>query len=184
LKSGLTEDCFGRCQKWEKNTRNWSTVDIHESTLRERLELNVTSGPKMGRKAVFTDGQEHELGNHLLQLPSFFHWVTLTELQRILYDFAGRNSLKHKFNHEIQLAAQAWEQGLLGRNKELLGSLNLLHLAGSRVHVTRFHDNLVAVFETYKFSLNHTFNVDASRFSCVQKPSVISCQGHKLPGIA
>jgi hypothetical protein len=55
----------------------------------------------MGRKTVFTEEQEWELCDHLLQFSdSFFggEGVTLIDLWWISYEFAEQNNVKHNCN--------------------------------------------------------------------------------------
>jgi hypothetical protein len=81
--------------------------------------------------------------------------------------------VKHNFKQEIKLAVKDLAQGFLRRSRELNVSkpepitvrIMILAFTSSKTEVTQIYGNLVAVFEMYKFGLNHIFSVDERGFS-------------------
>jgi hypothetical protein len=49
--------------------------------------MNLTSGPQIWRKAVFTDELQRELSDHLFHFSQLFYEATLVEVRRTAYEF-------------------------------------------------------------------------------------------------
>jgi hypothetical protein len=50
--------------------------------------VNLTSGPYIGRKAVFAEEQQRELSDHLRHLSRLFYEATLAEVRRTANEFS------------------------------------------------------------------------------------------------
>lgn len=73
----------------------------------------------MGRPQVFSEEQEKELANCLIELFNRFYRITLTELKHLDYCMV----IKHNFNSEKQMARKDWAMVLHRRNNISLKKL-------------------------------------------------------------
>jgi hypothetical protein len=112
----------------------------------------------------------------VLQLSDIFYWefwLSYGQLNASLQN--EKKTLIRNFKHKTKWAGKDWAQDLRRRNRELgvtkpKPTRVIGILAFKKIEVTRIYDNLVTVLGMCKFGLNHTFSVDESGFSFVQKP--------------
>jgi hypothetical protein len=102
----------------------------------------------------------------------------LIELQGIAYEFGEWENINHNLKYEIKFAGMTGNQGFLTQDRELRVSkpeptIVISILTFNKIYVTRIYDNIVTVFEMYKFWLHHMFSVDENEFSYVEKPAAI-----------
>ncbi|KAL3270317.1 hypothetical protein HHI36_009368, partial [Cryptolaemus montrouzieri] len=58
------------------------SLNIPESTRRDKLKANQSNKLRKGRKLVFNDEQENAIANHVIKLANVFFGITPTELRR------------------------------------------------------------------------------------------------------
>lgn len=90
---------------------------IPRTTLRDRIKNKNISKPVMGRPQVFSEEQEKELANRVIELSNKFYCIILTELRRLAYSVTEELGIKHNFNSEKQMAGKDW--AMVFRNRKL-----------------------------------------------------------------
>ena len=112
----------------------------------------------LGRYAtVFSEQQEQELIQHVLDFEKSFYGMTTTEIRKLAYDLAVKNN--------IPLAGPDWLDGFRKRHPEI--SLRIPEATSvaraqgfNRVAVSRFFDILQDALENGQFSASRIYNVD------------------------
>lgn len=103
----------------------WQTAakrfQVPRNTLKRRaLDKNVhaTKTKKMLGKfrPIFTDVQEKEIINHILDMEVRFFGVTVADLQALACKLAVKNGISHNFNHEKEAAGIDWVKGFRKRH--------------------------------------------------------------------
>lgn len=89
------------------------------SSIRDRLRTGICTAPKLGRSATFTPEQEKEIATQVLLLSKLFYGVSQIELRRLVYEYAERNKINHRFNTVRKIAGADWMYGFLRRNPDL-----------------------------------------------------------------
>lgn len=159
------------------------------SSIRDRLRTGICTAPKLGRSATFTPEQEKEIATQVLLLSKLFYGVSQIELRRLVYEYAERNKINHRFNTVRKIAGADWMYGFLRRNPDLslrkpeATSVNIVK-AFNRNEVGRFFSNLESLMERYKFLPARIFNVDETGISTVQNPcNILAQKGQKQVGV-
>jgi hypothetical protein len=80
--------------------------NIPFSTIKDRVKAGKCYGPSLGKKCIFNEEQESEIGKHVLLLAKLFFGITPTELRRPAYEFAERNGTKNNFSKESRLTGK------------------------------------------------------------------------------
>lgn len=160
---------------------------IPRTTLRDRIKNKKTSKPVMGRPQVFSEEQEKELANRVIELSNKFYGITLTELRRLAYSVAEEMGIKHNFNSEKQMAGEDWAMSFRNRNKISLrkpSATSLSRIVGfTKEEVDLFFTNLDFLMQKHKFSAARVFNMDETGISTVQKPGqILGAKGQKQIG--
>lgn len=76
------------------------SIGVPEATLRKRLKAG-TVPTSLGRfKLVFTPEMEAELASYCRDLDKTFYGLTLKALGNLVFEYAERNQLDHRFNKE------------------------------------------------------------------------------------
>lgn len=143
---------------------------IPRNTLKRHF-LSVKNGPNeqersLGRySVVFTNQQERELVNHILQMETMLFGVTPRETRSLAFQLAERNGISHPFDMETELAGHDWLYGFRKRHPELAlrcpeATSAARAQAFNRVAVNGYFDALQEVMEKGKFSPSQIFNVD------------------------
>ena len=164
--------------------------NVPYTTLADRLRNKYPDEKvKLGRKTVFTEEQETELADYILQLSNLFYGMTPATVRRIAYDYATVNNLKHSFCTEKKICGKDWLNGFLKRQPQIslrrpeATSLNRI-LGFNRLSVNEFYDNLEKVFEKYSFQASRIYNVDETGISCVHRsPRILARKGRKQVGV-
>ncbi|KAL3281167.1 hypothetical protein HHI36_004385 [Cryptolaemus montrouzieri] len=94
LESTLQE-VFNALQSGRKVREVGRSLNIPESTLRDKLKANQSNKLRMGRKPVFNEDQENAIANHIIKLANVSYGITPTDLRRLAYRFAEMNKMKH-----------------------------------------------------------------------------------------
>lgn len=159
------------------------------SSIRDRLRTGICTAPKLGRSTIFTPVQEEEIATHVLLLSKLFYGVSQIELRRVVYEFAEKNKINHRFNRIAKMAGADWMYGFLKRNPNLslrkpeATSVNRVK-AFNRDEVNRFFSNLESLMERHKFLPARIFNVDETGISTVQNPcNILAQKGQKQVGV-
>lgn len=154
--------------------------EIHEATLRRKLKIRnlmkESKSESLGRAPVFSQAQENDIVDHVLNLANLFFGITSMELRTMVFKYAEQNKIKHHFNNGKQMAGKDWFQGFLRRNPKIslrkpeTTSVNRI-TAFNKTEVERYFQNLQRVQEKYKFLPDRIYNVDESGISTVPKES-------------
>lgn len=159
------------------------------SSIRDRIRTGVCTPARLGRSATFTKHEETEIANQVLLLSKLFYGISQIELRRVVYEYAEKNKIRHRFNMVTKLAGLDWMYGFLRRNPSLSlrkpepTSVNRVK-AFNRYEVQRFFSNLEVLMERYKFSPARIFNVDETGISTVQNPcNILAQKGQKQVGV-
>lgn len=74
---------------------------------------------RLGRKAVFTDTQEKELGERIKKNSNIGMPLTPKIIRKQAYLFCERNNIKNHFSDKTSTAGKKWLKNFLARNKEI-----------------------------------------------------------------
>lgn len=161
--------------------------NIPRTTLIDRIKSKQTTKPVLGRKPVFSLEQENQIAEHVVKLANIFYGITITELRRLAYDLAEKNSVKHNFNKVTKMAGMDWLRGFLKRHKISLRkpeatSINRAE-AFNKTEVELFYNNLDVLLTKYKFPASRIYNMDETGVTSVQRPGkILAPQGQKQVG--
>ncbi len=79
---------------------------------------NEISAVKLGRRSVLGKEIEESLVNYLLILEQYFFGMTRTDLQRMAYELAVRNNVRHPFG-DAEIAGNALISFFFSRSRKL-----------------------------------------------------------------
>jgi hypothetical protein len=96
-----------------------------------------TKSAQLGRKSTFSEEQERELADYVLQLSNMFYGLTPCELRRLAYVFSEANSIKHNFNKSSKQAGNDWLALFLKRNPRI----SLRKPEGTSINRTNFFNH-------------------------------------------
>lgn len=138
---------------------------VPRQTLARHLKQNHEV-QHLGRYAtVFSEQQEQELIQHVLDFEKSFYGMTTMEIRKLAYDLAVKNNIPHPFNTSTELAGPDWLDGFRKRHPEI--SLRIPEATSvaraqgfNRVAVSRFFDILQDALENGQFSASRIYNVD------------------------
>ena len=71
---------------------------ITRGTLQDRIKSGNRHKPQLGRRSVFSQAQENELAEQVLNLSKIFLGVTRSSIMRSAYIFASLNNIKNPFS--------------------------------------------------------------------------------------
>lgn len=158
------------------------------STLQERLKNCVTSGPRLGRKAVFTSDEEAAIVKHLKTLANMYYGLTPLQFRKVAFEYAEKLNIHHRFNTTIKLAGKDWLEGFLKRNPSISirkpEATSLNRIKGfNKTEVNTFFQNLENVMEKFKFTPNNIYNMDETGITTVQETNkILAPKGQKRIG--
>lgn len=157
------------------------------STLQERLKSGIVDAPTLGRKCDFPPNHEQELAEHVKMLSKVFYGMTTVQLRRTAYEYATRNNIKHRFNHDNKMAGLDWLYGFLKRHHISVRKPEAVSIGRAtgfnKQEVSNFFENLEGVIDKHKFKDTNLWNVDETGISTVQDPgSVLAEKGQKRVG--
>lgn len=199
MELAISEVISGKCGYLKAS----QMFNVPQSTLEDRVRKarrqNLTPSDastkvSMGRySSVFSQEQEQELVDHILDMESRLFGLTLTDVRKLAYELAVRNNIKHPFNDDHKMAGKDWLYGFLDRNKNTKNKLSLRDpektsiaraMGFNKVAVNKFYDLLESLYEKHKFSPNDIYNVDETGITTVpNKPSkVLALRGKKQVG--
>lgn len=119
-----------------------------------------------------------------------FYGLTAIDLRKIVYEYAQRNNIPHRFNNDKKMAGKDWLQSFLQRHPRLSlrkpESTSLGRISGFNAEsVGHFYKNLDAILTKYNFAPNRIFNVDETGITTVQSQSkIVGPKGVKQLGKA
>ncbi|XP_049772017.1 uncharacterized protein LOC126153263 [Schistocerca cancellata] len=161
---------------------------IHEATLRTRMNIKNTEGPKLGRYPTFSTEQENEIRDHVITMSKLFYGITCIQLRKIVFEYAEPNNTANNFDKSCRLAGKHWLALFLKRNPSISMrepeaiSINRIQ-AFNEEELNAYFKNLEHVFEKYKFKEGRVFNVDERGINTVQKPErILAPKGVKQIG--
>lgn len=165
---------------------------IPEATIRKKIKLgdnvDLTKNPHLGKFPVFTEAQETELAQHVVNLAKMFYGLSPIQFRKLAFAYAEANGIQHSFNKDTKLAGKDFYYGFLKRHPEISlrkpegTSLNRIK-AFNRHDVQLFFANLDQLYEKYKFTPDNIYNVDETGITTVQRPSkCLSPKGIKQLG--
>ena len=158
------------------------TYGVPKPTLKRRLKnksIKACKGIKsFGRGTDLPTELEEELVNHVLLLESHMFGCSRYELQKLAYDLAEANGIKHG------KAGKQWYYSFMSRHPTL--SLHQPEATSAarafgfnREAVMKFFDILADIIKSNKFQAMDIFNMDETSLSTVQKPQKILAQNGK-----
>jgi len=144
---------------------------------------------KVGKYPVLGNELQTELCDYAKQMSDMYFGITKDQICRLAYEVADRNGIRHAFNKYKKAAGSDWFYGFMKRNPSVSlrmpESTSLAKIIGfCRTEVTRFFDNLIAVFQKDKIKPSRVYNVDETGMSTVQKQrqKTLSTTGKKQVG--
>uniref|UniRef100_A0A8D8QYG4 Uncharacterized protein n=1 Tax=Cacopsylla melanoneura TaxID=428564 RepID=A0A8D8QYG4_9HEMI len=119
----------------------------------------------LGRfQRVFTDEQEKEIVDHCKALDARYYGLTLRSLRHLLYDYAERNVINHRFNKDSKLAGRDFTRSYLKRHNMSLRLPRKISVARTmafnKTQLTNYFSNLQDVYKKFKFPANKIYNMD------------------------
>ncbi|XP_062540913.1 uncharacterized protein LOC134208959 [Armigeres subalbatus] len=141
------------------------------------------------KKTVFTQEQEQELTNHILDLEARFYGVNRKDIRKLAYELAELNGLPHNFNRKTKKAGTFWLLGYLRRNPTVSfrkpEATSAARARGfNKPSVNIFYDILGHHLETNRFQPSRIFNADETGISTVppKKLKIAAKKGKKQVG--
>lgn len=166
-------------------------LGIPYSTLKDRLKTNNASKPQLGRhKSIFTEDQEKGIVEHCMYLAKMFYGLTPTDLKKVIFEFAEKNSIPHRFNKTKKMAGKDWFSSFMKRHPEISlrkpEATSLGRITGfNEESVQHFFKNLGNTLAKLQVGPHRIYNVDETGITTVQVPTkVISPKGLKQLGKA
>lgn len=116
-------------------------------------------------KAVFTDKQEKELCEYVVNMEQRLFGLTPTELRSLAFQVANRNDFNNPFNKETQLAGVDWLNGFLQRHPNISfrkpeATSAARAMGFNKISVGKYFDLLNNIVETTHITAERVFNVD------------------------
>lgn len=191
------EDMKSAIQAIEKKEMGWLAAakkfNVPQATLRRRYQgvnkrvKGIEKG--LGRfGTTFSWTIERQLVEYLKKVEVQFYGLTTKELRHLVYEFAERNKLEHRFNKEKRIAGWDWLYGFRNRHPDI--SLRQPEptsiaraTAFNKVQVQKFFDILESTIEEFNITPERIYNMDESGLSTVQRPSkIFATKGRKQVG--
>lgn len=159
------------------------------STLQERIKSADVTGPRLGRKAVFSPEQEASIVKQLITLSNMYYGLTPLQLRKVAFEYAEKLNIPNTFDKTSKLAGKDWLAGFLNRNPSLsvrkpeATSLNRIK-SFNKEEVNKFFGNLECVMEKYKFSSSKIYNMDETGIKTVHDTNkIVAAKGQKRIGV-
>lgn len=139
-------------------------------------------------KQVFTQQQETELVEHILDLERRFYGITPLDARRFAFELAEKMQLNHPFNKTAKLAGNDWLSGFKKRNPQLSirapEPTSIARAAGfNKPQVRKFFDVVRSVLETYNLHPGQIYNIDETGVNSVPVPrKILAEKGKKQVG--
>lgn len=94
------------------------------NTLKRRVldkNQDVTDDKKiLGKyRKVFTDEQELELCDHIIEMERRFYGISQNDLRHMAYNLAVKNNILHTFGDEKKMAGKDWIAGFKKRHPNI-----------------------------------------------------------------
>lgn len=83
------------------------------------MQKEVIKQPKCSRKSVFSEVQESELKNYIINCSKLFYGLTMHKVRQIAFEFAEQNKLSHSFNRAKKMAGKDWFRGFMQRHPKI-----------------------------------------------------------------
>ncbi|XP_046388449.1 uncharacterized protein LOC124157622 [Ischnura elegans] len=165
-------------------------IDRVKKARKNQLTPALASEKRLGRyDTVFTEAQEKEIVEYVLFMEARLFGLTITDLRRLAFDLAERNSINHTFNMVEKMAGKDWFYNFVKRHPKItLRSPEYTSLARAKgfnkCAVGKFFDLLESIYTEYKIQPNDIYNVDETGILTVpNKPSkVLALRGRKQVG--
>ncbi|XP_050557910.1 uncharacterized protein LOC118277956 [Spodoptera frugiperda] len=175
------------------------TFSVPQTTLERKVKISrenlaasssasikVPLGPK---RPVFTEDEEKELCNYILDMESRLYGLTTKDLKALAYNLAVKNNKPHPFNVQKQEAGKDWIQGFLKRHPELSirkpESTSAARAAGfNKEVVDQFFTFLGNIYDEHHLTPDRIYNCDETGISVVPKTKskIIARRGRKQVG--
>lgn len=139
-------------------------------------------------KQVFTEQQENELVEHILDLEKRFYGITPLDARRIAFEVAERMEINHPFNKTAKLAGNDWLSGFKKRNPQLSirapEPTSIARATGfNKPQVQKFFNVLRSVFDTHNIQPDQIYNIDETGVNSVPVPrKILAEKGKKQVG--
>jgi hypothetical protein len=148
--------------------------------------------PQVGYKRpnqVFSPEQENLLASYLLKSSEIYHGLTPKDVRKLAFECSRKFDVKAPSQWAAsEMAGADWFSSFIKRNSELaIRTPEATSLARAtsfnRVNVSKFFDNLSAVYNRSKYLPCDIYNVDETGVTTVQQPSkIVARKGIKQVG--
>lgn len=167
--------------------------NVPKSTLERRVtnknKIVKENEKYLGRyRKVFSDEQEEEIVDYILEMEKRFFGITYKELRQLAFDFASANGIPNNFNKDTKMASKKWIYGFLNRHKNVSlrkpEATSYARATGFNKNAVRsFFKNLEAIYEKHKLTADRIWNIDETGVTTVQKlPKILAQKGKKQVG--
>ncbi|CAH1107845.1 unnamed protein product [Psylliodes chrysocephalus] len=136
-------------------------------------------------KSTFSDVELEELRQYIINIDKRAFGLTKKQFSRIIYDFAEKRHISHRFNIKKKKAGRhfvewfMWKYNFSLRKPE---STSIARLMGfNRQSVSNFFNALKELKEKYNFQPNQIYNIDETGVSTVatKNPRIITPKGKR-----
>ncbi|KAF0686021.1 tigger transposable element-derived protein 6-like, partial [Aphis craccivora] len=98
--------------------------NVPRTTLIRRVRdvnIDATGNKKiLGRfRSVFTNDQEQEIVNYLIDMEKRFYGLTINNIQTLAFELAEKNNISHNFSVTKKMAGKDWVKGFRKRHPEI-----------------------------------------------------------------
>ena len=141
-------------------------------------------------KLFFTEAEEHELVNYLLDAAKMFFGLSPNETRKLAFEYA--KTLQKNIPDSWLANSSAgldWFKGFMKRQRNILSiripeATSLSRMTSfNRANVNLFYDNLENLYCRFNFEPQNIWNVDETGLTTVQKPAkIVAPKGVKQVG--
>lgn len=155
---------------------------------RKNNELMPKSPRNDHFKPVFTEQQESQLVEHILDLEKRFYGITPLDARRLAFELAENIQLNHPFNKTAKLAGNDWLSGFKNRNPQLSirapEPTSIARAAGfNKPQVLKFFEVVRSVFDANNIRPDQIYNIDETGINSVPVPrKILAEKGKKQVG--
>lgn len=163
------------------------TFGVPSRTIRRRRTTGITKDLPLGPEGCLGSANEKRLVKHIQKLEKCGFAPDREAIRCLAYQFAEKLKIKHRFNHETNMAGYDWLNSFLLRNQEIsirmAQGLSIARGDGmNREEVHAFFDLLSGVYTEYQMydKAGNVFNMDETGFQINNEPgAVIASKGAK-----
>jgi len=163
---------------------------VPRATLKDYVKSSLSPeecvSQTFGRKPTLSPAIEKMLVEYCLEMENNYYGLTLSDLRRMAYELAIRNSVPHPFNEKSGKAGLKWKRLFFKRHSQLSlrkpQNLSMARIQGfTKESVAKFFSILKPELERIHFDETRVFNVDETGLTIVQHKAtkIVTCKGKK-----